>query len=154
MKTTRLTFQNRDNITISARLEQPNDQYPIAYAIFAHCFTCSKSLRAYENCHDGQRSKVQKCLQKCLDTFEYVCGSAVMIWDHPKQIQSVPFLIPTTLQFVILAWTRGGFSFFETSLFRPFRGATHTHAPLLNTLLGRNHHTKCTHASRDFVFMC
>ncbi|MFT5833006.1 MAG: putative OsmC-like protein/pimeloyl-ACP methyl ester carboxylesterase [Cognaticolwellia sp.] len=46
MKTTRLTIQNRDNITISARLEQPNDQYPIAYAIFAHCFTCSKSLRA------------------------------------------------------------------------------------------------------------
>lgn len=46
MKTTRLTFQNRDNITISARLEQPNDQYPVAYAIFAHCFTCSKSLRA------------------------------------------------------------------------------------------------------------
>ena len=37
-----------------------------------------------------QRSKVQKCLQKCLDNFEYVCGSAVMIWDHPKQIRSVP----------------------------------------------------------------
>jgi len=46
MKTTRLTFQNRDGIIISARLEEPNNQYPIAYSIFAHCFTCSKSLRA------------------------------------------------------------------------------------------------------------
>ena len=45
MKTTRLTFQNREEITISARLEEPNNQYPITYSIFAHCFTCSKSLR-------------------------------------------------------------------------------------------------------------
>lgn len=45
MKTTKLSFGNRDGITISARLEEPNNQYPIAYAIFAHCFTCNKSLR-------------------------------------------------------------------------------------------------------------
>lgn len=46
MKTIRTTFKNREGITISARLEQPNNQYPLTYAIFAHCFTCSKSLRA------------------------------------------------------------------------------------------------------------
>ena len=57
MKTIRLTIQNRDNITISARLEQPNNQYPLAYAIFAHCFTCSKSLRAVNSISRALTSK-------------------------------------------------------------------------------------------------
>jgi uncharacterized OsmC-like protein/pimeloyl-ACP methyl ester carboxylesterase len=57
MKTTQLTIQNRDNITISARLEQPNDQHPLAYAIFAHCFTCSKSLRAVNSISRALTSK-------------------------------------------------------------------------------------------------
>lgn len=34
---------------LSARLEQPVDKLPSAYAIFAHCFTCTKNLLAVTN---------------------------------------------------------------------------------------------------------
>lgn len=40
-----LTFTNDDGIELAARLELPADA-PRAYAVFAHCFTCSKDLRA------------------------------------------------------------------------------------------------------------
>ncbi len=49
MKTQRLTFKNHEDIELSARLELPIDNYPVAYAIFAHCFTCSKNLNAVSN---------------------------------------------------------------------------------------------------------
>lgn len=45
-KSTKVTFQNKEGITLSARLEMPIHQIPFAYAIFAHCFTCSKNLGA------------------------------------------------------------------------------------------------------------
>jgi uncharacterized OsmC-like protein/pimeloyl-ACP methyl ester carboxylesterase len=38
-------FQNQDGEKLSGRLEMPN-QKPKAYALFAHCFTCSKNVRA------------------------------------------------------------------------------------------------------------
>ncbi|MDX1418705.1 MAG: alpha/beta fold hydrolase [Rubricoccaceae bacterium] len=41
----RLTFPNADGHTLSARLDRP-DGAPVAYALFAHCFTCSKDLHA------------------------------------------------------------------------------------------------------------
>lgn len=46
MKSTRLTFTNRDGLTLSGRLELPTDQKPHHFALFAHCFTCSKNLGA------------------------------------------------------------------------------------------------------------
>lgn len=49
MKTTKLQFNNADGLSLSARLEQPVDQKPLAYAIFAHCFTCNKNLVAVTN---------------------------------------------------------------------------------------------------------
>lgn len=49
MKTQRLTFKNKEGIELSARLELPIDNYPVAYSIFAHCFTCSKNLNAVSN---------------------------------------------------------------------------------------------------------
>lgn len=33
-----------NNKSIAARLDKPKDQEPIAYAIYAHCFTCSKDF--------------------------------------------------------------------------------------------------------------
>ncbi|MEM8556860.1 MAG: bifunctional alpha/beta hydrolase/OsmC family protein [Bacteroidota bacterium] len=39
------TFPNADGHALSARLVLP-DAAPTAYALFAHCFTCSKDLRA------------------------------------------------------------------------------------------------------------
>ncbi len=42
----KLTFENRDGVRLSARLDLPADGPPLAYALFAHCFTCSKNLKA------------------------------------------------------------------------------------------------------------
>jgi uncharacterized OsmC-like protein/alpha/beta superfamily hydrolase len=46
METQRLSFKGATGATLSARLELPVDEQPIAYALFAHCFTCSKNYRA------------------------------------------------------------------------------------------------------------
>lgn len=42
---------------LSARLEMPVDKRPQAYAIFAHCFTCSKNLMAVTNISRALTSK-------------------------------------------------------------------------------------------------
>lgn len=49
MKTIKLQFKNAEGLSLSARLEQPVDKQPLAYAIFAHCFTCTKNLMAVTN---------------------------------------------------------------------------------------------------------
>ena len=41
-----LEFKNKDGQTLSARLDLPVDGKPMAYALFAHCFTCSKNIKA------------------------------------------------------------------------------------------------------------
>ncbi len=41
-----LEFKNTDGQTLSARLDLPVDSKPAAYALFAHCFTCSKNIKA------------------------------------------------------------------------------------------------------------
>ncbi|MGB0387612.1 MAG: alpha/beta fold hydrolase [Ardenticatenaceae bacterium] len=42
----KLKFTNSTGQALSARIDLPADGTPIAYALFAHCFTCSKNLRA------------------------------------------------------------------------------------------------------------
>lgn len=42
----KLTFQNTAGQQLSARLTIPADGRPLAYALFAHCFTCTKNLKA------------------------------------------------------------------------------------------------------------
>ncbi len=49
MPTTRFTFQGASGATLSGRLDQPADGSPLAYALFSHCFTCSKDLKAVVN---------------------------------------------------------------------------------------------------------
>lgn len=46
MNTRRITFPNQRGEQLAARLELPGDEQPLAYALFAHCFTCSKDLTA------------------------------------------------------------------------------------------------------------
>ena len=46
MNTKRITFPNARGELLAARLELPDDEQPLAYALFAHCFTCSKDLTA------------------------------------------------------------------------------------------------------------
>ena len=46
MRSLRVEFRGGAGETLAARLDLPVDDAPRAYAIFAHCFTCSKNLNA------------------------------------------------------------------------------------------------------------
>lgn len=46
MPSKKIVFQNQEGENLSARLELPVNQLPHTYALFAHCFTCSKNLSA------------------------------------------------------------------------------------------------------------
>ena len=45
MRSKKITFEGAFGDTLSARLELPDDKTVTTYALFAHCFTCSKNLR-------------------------------------------------------------------------------------------------------------
>ncbi|MEM1407471.1 MAG: alpha/beta fold hydrolase [Bacteroidota bacterium] len=49
MNSKKIDFENKEGISLSANLEMPLTGKPMAYAIFAHCFTCSKNLSAVVN---------------------------------------------------------------------------------------------------------
>jgi putative redox protein len=49
MQFKKLKFKNAAGEKLSARLDFPIDSRPLAYAIFAHCFTCTKNLKAISN---------------------------------------------------------------------------------------------------------
>ena len=49
MKTLKLTFPNQQGQQLSAWLDLPVGEHPGASVLFAHCFTCSKNLRAVRN---------------------------------------------------------------------------------------------------------
>ncbi len=49
MNTKKVTFTNKDNEQLAGRLELPQNQKPHNFAIFAHCFTCTKNLTAVKN---------------------------------------------------------------------------------------------------------
>ena len=42
----KLEFTNPKGQKLSGRMDLPVDREPIAYALFAHCFTCSKNIKA------------------------------------------------------------------------------------------------------------
>ncbi|WP_203292686.1 bifunctional alpha/beta hydrolase/OsmC family protein [Luteirhabdus pelagi] len=49
MKSSKLTFTNKDGKELAARLDLPADRDPHNFAIFAHCFTCTKDFSAVRN---------------------------------------------------------------------------------------------------------
>jgi putative redox protein len=49
MRSQKLSFANRAGQQLSARLDLPPDGEPVACALFAHCFTCTKNLKAAGN---------------------------------------------------------------------------------------------------------
>ncbi len=57
MKREKLQFINREGWALSAYLEFPPDQEPIAYAVFGHCFTCNKNFPAVKNIARGLTSR-------------------------------------------------------------------------------------------------
>ena len=48
MQNLNVTFENQKGEMLSGILDLPTEE-PVAYALFAHCFTCSKNLRAASN---------------------------------------------------------------------------------------------------------
>jgi uncharacterized OsmC-like protein/esterase/lipase len=46
MASEKLRFENPEGDALAARLDTPDGESPCAFALFAHCFTCSKDLRA------------------------------------------------------------------------------------------------------------
>jgi len=46
MASIKIQFPNDEGKMLAARLELPVNQHPHSYALFAHCFTCSKNLSA------------------------------------------------------------------------------------------------------------
>lgn len=57
MKTIKLQFPNSNGEILSAKLEMPVDKRPLAFALFAHCFTCSKNLMAVTHISRGLTAK-------------------------------------------------------------------------------------------------
>jgi putative redox protein len=49
MQFQKLYFKNRDGKRLAARLDIPLDEKPTAFALFAHCFTCTKNFNAVVN---------------------------------------------------------------------------------------------------------
>ncbi|MCG2419009.1 alpha/beta fold hydrolase [Aequorivita sp. F47161] len=49
MNIEKVSFTNKDEEQLAGRLELPLDQKPHNFAIFAHCFTCTKNLIAVKN---------------------------------------------------------------------------------------------------------
>ncbi|NBC19161.1 MAG: alpha/beta fold hydrolase, partial [Bacteroidetes bacterium] len=49
MPSTRITFENEQGDQLAARIDLPPDGQPVACALFAHCFTCTKNLSAVGN---------------------------------------------------------------------------------------------------------
>ncbi|WP_194852392.1 bifunctional alpha/beta hydrolase/OsmC family protein [Nonlabens antarcticus] len=49
MKYEKIEFENSQGYQLSGRLELPADRQPHNFAIFAHCFTCSKNFSATRN---------------------------------------------------------------------------------------------------------
>lgn len=45
----KLTIENKNGEKLGARLDLPVDDTPVAYALFAHCFTCTKNFKAVGN---------------------------------------------------------------------------------------------------------
>ena len=46
MNTQKLEIDNADGLKLAAQLDLPGDRRPVAYALFAHCFTCNKDFKA------------------------------------------------------------------------------------------------------------
>ena len=46
MKFEKLEFENSEGYQLAARLDLPSEGKPLAYSLFAHCFTCTKNIKA------------------------------------------------------------------------------------------------------------
>jgi len=71
MHTRKITFKNASGHKLAALLDLPVDDEPVAYALFAHCFTCSKDYKGV--------ARVSRALA--------AEGVAVLHLDHPPHVR-------------------------------------------------------------------
>ena len=57
MKAEKIYFTNQDGLQLSGQLQKPIGQKIKAYALFAHCFTCGKDLKAVRNLSESLNQK-------------------------------------------------------------------------------------------------
>ena len=57
MKTEKITFSNAKGELLSGCLDLPGDEQPLAYALFAHCFACSRNMDAVAHISSALTSK-------------------------------------------------------------------------------------------------
>lgn len=57
MNSLKVNFQNEEGFTLAGRLELPADSHAHNFAVFAHCFTCTKNLSAVRNISRALTSK-------------------------------------------------------------------------------------------------
>lgn len=57
MKTKKVIFENQNGQKLAARLDMPIGRRAVAFALFAHCFTCSKNLNAVTHISRAMASK-------------------------------------------------------------------------------------------------
>ena len=53
MKSQRIYFKNQSSAKLGARLDLPDNNQPKSYALFAHCFTCTKNLKTIGNINES-----------------------------------------------------------------------------------------------------
>ncbi len=46
MPSQRVSFENEQGIRLAGIIDLPADKNPVAFALFSHCFTCTKDLKA------------------------------------------------------------------------------------------------------------
>ncbi len=49
MKSEKISFKNHAGEDLAAVIEWPEDEQPLGFALFAHCFTCTKNIAAAVN---------------------------------------------------------------------------------------------------------
>ncbi len=57
MRAEKIYFKNKEGLQLSAELQKPVGQRIKAYALFAHCFTCGKDLKAVRNLSESLNQK-------------------------------------------------------------------------------------------------
>jgi uncharacterized OsmC-like protein/esterase/lipase len=57
MRAEKIHFTNKEGLRLSAELQRPIGKKIKAYALFAHCFTCGKDLKAVRNLSDSLNQK-------------------------------------------------------------------------------------------------
>jgi uncharacterized OsmC-like protein/esterase/lipase len=57
MKAEKVYFTNQEGLQLSGQLQKPIGQKIKAYALFAHCFTCGKDLKAVRNLSESLNQK-------------------------------------------------------------------------------------------------